>query len=56
MQEHYYRFWRDLIKPKGFEVDRETLRDDYAKFTVKPLERGYGVTLGNSLRRILLSR
>lgn len=55
MQQHYYRFWRDLIKPKGFEVDRETLRDDYAKFTVKPLERGYGVTLGNSLRRILLS-
>ncbi len=55
MQEHYYRFWRDLIKPKGFEVDRETLRDDYAKFTIKPLERGYGVTLGNSLRRILLS-
>jgi DNA-directed RNA polymerase subunit alpha len=55
MQQHYYRFWRDLIKPKGFEVDRESLRDDYAKFTVKPLERGYGVTLGNSLRRILLS-
>jgi DNA-directed RNA polymerase subunit alpha len=55
MQEHYYRFWRDLIKPKGFEVDRETLRDDYARFTIKPLERGYGVTLGNSLRRILLS-
>jgi DNA-directed RNA polymerase subunit alpha len=55
MQEHYYRFWRDLIKPKGFEIDRETLRDDYARFTIKPLERGYGVTLGNSLRRILLS-
>lgn len=55
MQEHYYRFWRDLIKPKGFEVDRETLREDYARFTIKPLERGYGVTLGNSLRRILLS-
>lgn len=55
MQEHYYRYWRDLIKPKGFEVDRESLRDDYARFTVKPLERGYGVTLGNSLRRILLS-
>jgi DNA-directed RNA polymerase subunit alpha len=55
MQEHYYRFWRDLIKPKGFEVDRESLREDYAKFTVKPLERGFGVTLGNSLRRILLS-
>lgn len=55
MQEHYYKFWRDLIKPKGYEVDRETLRDDYGRFIVKPLERGYGVTLGNSLRRILLS-
>ncbi len=55
MQDYYYHFWRDLIKPKGFEVDRDSLRDDYAKFTVRPLERGYGVTLGNSLRRILLS-
>lgn len=55
MQEHYYKFWRDLIKPKAFEVDRETLRDDYGRFIIRPLERGYGVTLGNSLRRILLS-
>lgn len=55
MQEHYYKFWRDLIKPKGYEVDRETLRDDFGRFVIKPLERGYGVTLGNSLRRILLS-
>ena len=55
MQEHYYKFWRDLIKPKGFEIDRDSQRDDYAKFIVRPLERGYGVTLGNSLRRILLS-
>lgn len=55
MQEHYYKFWRDLIRPKGFEVDRDTLREDYGKFIVRPLERGYGVTLGNSLRRVLLS-
>jgi DNA-directed RNA polymerase subunit alpha len=55
MQEHYYKFWRDLIKPKGFEIDRETSREDYCKFTIRPLEKGYGVTLGNSLRRILLS-
>ncbi|MBK9323411.1 MAG: DNA-directed RNA polymerase subunit alpha [Bdellovibrionaceae bacterium] len=55
MQEHYYKFWREMIKPKAFEVDRETLRDDYAKFIIRPLERGFGVTLGNSLRRILLS-
>lgn len=55
MQQHYYKFWRDLIKPKGFEIDKDSLRDDYAKFIIKPLERGFGVTLGNSLRRILLS-
>jgi DNA-directed RNA polymerase subunit alpha len=55
MQQHYYKFWRELIKPKGFELDRESLRDDYAKFVIRPLEKGFGVTLGNSLRRILLS-
>jgi len=55
MQQHYYKFWNELIKPKGFEVDRDSLSTDYGKFVVRPLERGYGVTLGNSLRRILLS-
>ena len=55
MQQHYYKFWRDLIKPKGFEIDRESQRDDFTKFVIRPLERGFGVTLGNSLRRILLS-
>ena len=54
MQEHYYKFWRDLIRPKSFEIEKETLSDTYGKFTVKPLERGYGVTIGTSLRRILL--
>ncbi len=55
MQQHYYKFWRDLIKPKSFEVDKDSLTDSYGKFSVKPLERGFGVTLGNSLRRVLLS-
>jgi DNA-directed RNA polymerase subunit alpha len=55
MQSYYFKFWRDLIKPKGFEVEKETLTSEYGRFTIKPLERGYGVTLGNSLRRILLS-
>ncbi|MFN3697675.1 MAG: DNA-directed RNA polymerase subunit alpha [Pseudobdellovibrio sp.] len=55
MQEHYFKFWRELIKPKGFEIERDTQTSEYAKFIVKPLERGFGVTLGNSLRRILLS-
>ena len=55
MQPHYYKFWRELIKPKGFEVEKETLTSRYGKFHVRPLERGFGVTLGNSLRRVLLS-
>src|SRR5258708_27995785 len=55
MREHYYKFWRDLIRPKNFEIEKESLSDTYGKFTVKPLERGYGVTIGNSLRRVLLS-
>jgi DNA-directed RNA polymerase subunit alpha len=44
-----------LIKPKRLEIDEETLTDYYGKFVAEPLERGFGITLGNSLRRILLS-
>jgi DNA-directed RNA polymerase subunit alpha len=50
-----YRNWRTLIRPKGLVVDRDTATERYGKFVVEPLERGYGVTLGNALRRILLS-
>lgn len=55
MQEQYFKFWRELIKPKGFEIEKDTQTSEYAKFIVKPLEKGFGVTLGNSLRRVLLS-
>jgi len=47
--------WRSLIRPKLLEVDRESLSDTYGKFTARPLERGFGLTLGNALRRVLLS-
>jgi DNA-directed RNA polymerase subunit alpha len=47
--------WRDLIKPKALDVDKESLSKAYGKFVAKPLERGFGLTLGNSLRRVLLS-
>lgn len=47
--------WRDLIKPKALDVDKESLSANYGKFIAKPLERGFGLTLGNSLRRVLLS-
>lgn len=50
-----YRNWRSLIRPKALEVEAESLNDSYVKFTARPLERGFGVTLGNSLRRVLLS-
>ncbi|MCM8792222.1 MAG: DNA-directed RNA polymerase subunit alpha [Candidatus Omnitrophica bacterium] len=47
--------WRDFQIPKRLECDESTYTDNYGKFFVAPLERGYGVTLGNSLRRVLLS-
>lgn len=50
-----YRNWKELIKPKKLEVEKETLTETYGKFHAEPLERGYGTTIGNSLRRILLS-
>src|SRR5579864_4112721 len=49
------RIWRDLIRPRGIQVEQETLTEFYGKFTCEPLERGFGITIGNSLRRILLS-
>lgn len=47
--------WVTMIKPSALEVDKDTLKSSYGKFVAKPLERGYGLTLGNSLRRVLLS-
>ncbi len=47
--------WRSLIKPKFLEIDKETHSPTYGKFSAKPLERGFGLTIGNALRRILLS-
>lgn len=46
---------RQLIKPKEVVIERGTFSDTYGRFIIEPLERGYGITLGNSLRRILLS-
>lgn len=50
-----FKNWRDLIKPRRVDVDPTTIGDTYGKFVAKPLERGFGITLGNALRRILLS-
>ncbi|WP_428264632.1 DNA-directed RNA polymerase subunit alpha [Haliangium sp.] len=45
--------WRDLIRPRMLETEQKT--STYGKFSCEPLERGFGTTLGNSLRRVLLS-
>ncbi len=50
-----YRNWRELIKPKRLEVDPEGHSRSYGKFICEPLERGFGITLGNALRRVLIS-
>jgi len=51
----YYRNWRELIKPERIEVDRDKHSESYGKFVCQPLERGFASTIGNSLRRVLLS-
>ena len=55
MKKLQQRNWRDLIKPKMIEIETDSFTDFYGKFVCQPLERGFGITLGNALRRILLS-
>src|SRR5208337_4862734 len=47
--------WRGFQKPKRLAVDAETLTNHYGKFSAQPFERGFGTTIGNALRRTLLS-
>lgn len=47
--------WNNLIKPSKFFVDSSVRTSNRANFIVEPLERGFGITLGNALRRVLLS-
>jgi len=49
------RNWRDLIRPKAIHLEVESSSEFYGKFTCEPLERGFGITIGNSLRRVLLA-
>jgi len=50
-----YKNWRDLIRPKKLQVEAESYTTTYGKFYAEPFERGFGTTLGNSLRRVILS-
>ena len=47
--------WKGFQRPKRLEVERETLTDRFGRFHAQPFERGFGTTVGNSLRRVLLS-
>jgi len=46
-----YKHWTELIKPKQLEVEEKSLTPTYGKFYAEPFERGFGQTIGNSLRR-----
>src|ERR1700742_1944520 len=50
-----HMLWRGFQKPKRLAVDTETLTEKYGKFSAQPFERGFGTTIGNALRRTLLS-
>jgi len=47
--------WSDFQKPKKLDYDAETLTPNFGRFTAQPFERGFGTTVGNALRRVLLS-
>ena len=47
--------WKGFQRPKRVEIDTETLTDTYGRFMAQPFERGFGTTVGNALRRALLS-
>ena len=47
--------WKGVQKPKRLEVDNENLTDIFGRFMAQPFERGFGTTVGNALRRVLLS-
>ena len=47
--------WKGFQKPKRLEVEQDTLTPTFGRFTAQPFERGFGTTIGNALRRILLS-
>jgi DNA-directed RNA polymerase subunit alpha len=51
----FYKNWSELIQPERLEVDKDSHTESYGKFVCQPLERGFATTIGNSLRRILLS-
>ena len=54
-QEQVAKNWRELIRPRGLDTDESSGAMNHGRFSCEPLERGFGTTLGNALRRVLLS-
>ena len=54
-QEIIAKNWRELIRPRELETEDDAGTETYGRFSCEPLERGFGLTLGNALRRVLLS-
>ena len=52
---YFAKNWMSIAKPRKLQFETESLKADYGKFTLDPLEPGYGITIGHSLRRVLLS-
>ena len=52
---YFAKNWMSIAKPRKLQFESENLKADYGKFTLDPLEPGYGVTIGHSLRRVLLT-
>ncbi len=55
VEKQMQKDWRNLIKPKAIDFDEKEVTPTYGRFIGEPFERGYGITIGNALRRILLS-
>src|SRR4029453_19684314 len=47
--------WKDFQRPKRLEFNAETISGTYGQFHAQPFERGFGTTIGNAMRRVLLS-
>ena len=51
----FQKNWIGLHKPKSIQIEQKSKSNTYGKFICEPLEKGYAITIGNSLRRVLLS-
>jgi DNA-directed RNA polymerase subunit alpha len=55
LEDRQKMLWKGFQRPKRLEIDRDNLNDHYGRFSAQPFERGFATTVGNALRRVLLS-